>query len=398
MLKVWCLLRDQFAHVKPVESFFANRATFIYDAEWNPDTLISAQPDIVLTVNDYHYDVARCLQAARERAIPSLVLQDGILEWRCQYENPLFGAGGGAPQHQPVLADKIACLGLRSASTIASWGNTARVEVTGMPRLDVLQDTSVAPVSRPGRRILVMTAKNPGFTSAQREVTRQSLQALKEYLDQRHDIEVIWRVTTDLDKVLGVPNRLVQLSGSDLLSAISASDAVITTFSTTMLESMLLDRPVACLDFHNVPRFVETAWTISSADHIDSVVSEILNPRPEKILFQRHVLQENLFPGLASPRVAQLMERMVAFRHVHADGTAFPANMLDYSAWFPERDSTFNLSAIYPQQDAFKDQKLEDLQARAVRLESELGRLRHDNEQLKNRLSLLRLFKRFFGR
>src|SRR5881396_1907775 len=169
-IRAWCLLRDQFAHVKPLEEAFGAEAEFVYDSEWAPVRLIQEKPDIVICVNDYHVDIGRCLEAAREHGVPSLILQDGILEWRCQYENPLFGAGGGAPQHQPVLADKIACIGAQSVRQIAAWGNAHKVEVTGMPRLDYLLTTEAPPVRKPGTRILVMTAKNPGFTPEQREI------------------------------------------------------------------------------------------------------------------------------------------------------------------------------------------------------------------------------------
>jgi len=47
----------------------------------------------------------------------------------CQYENPLFGAGGGAAQHQPVLADKIAA-SARKAPADCRVGNAGKVEVT----------------------------------------------------------------------------------------------------------------------------------------------------------------------------------------------------------------------------------------------------------------------------
>ena len=117
-LSVWCLVRDQFAHVKPVEQFLGGRADFKYDSSWSPSQMLDAGPDVVICVNDVHYDVCRCLDAARRGGIPSIVLQDGILEWRCQYENPRLGAGGGAPQHQPVLADRIACIGPTSVVSL----------------------------------------------------------------------------------------------------------------------------------------------------------------------------------------------------------------------------------------------------------------------------------------
>src|SRR5579872_1337739 len=209
-MKIWCLLRDQFAHVKPVEASFDGRAEFVFDEVWDPARLVNGLPDLVLCVNDYYFDIVRCLDAARKTGIPSLVLQDGILEWRCQYQNPLFGAGGGAPQHQPVMADKIACLGHQSARQIAAWGNAAKVEVAGMPRLDYLLARKPAMPPKPARRILVMTSKNPGFTTSQREVTLQSLKDVKTVLGREAGVEIWWRVSKGMAVELNVENRLEQ--------------------------------------------------------------------------------------------------------------------------------------------------------------------------------------------
>jgi len=203
-LRVWCLQRDHRAYFESVERWFGPKATFVYDEQWDPAAMSAGEPDIVLCVNDWPYDVACCLDAAREQGIPSLVLQDGILEWRCQYENPLFGVGGGAPQHQPVLADKIACMGAQSARQIAAWGNSSKVEITGMPRLDYLLERKSNPAHSPVQRVLVMTAKNPGFTPAQREVTIRSLMDVKLFLDTRPDFQVSWRVGQTIAETLGV--------------------------------------------------------------------------------------------------------------------------------------------------------------------------------------------------
>ena len=71
-LLIWCLLRDQFAHVKPIEETLGDAAKFVYDGDWVPAKMIEARPDLVLCINDFHYDVAVCLEAAREHGIPSL--------------------------------------------------------------------------------------------------------------------------------------------------------------------------------------------------------------------------------------------------------------------------------------------------------------------------------------
>jgi hypothetical protein len=397
MMKVWCLLRDQFAHVKPVEECLGPRAQFVYDEAWDPEIMLGAQPDIVLGINDHHYEVACCLDAARTAKIPSLSLQDGILEWRCQYENPLFGYGGGAPQHQPVLADKIGCLGSQSARHIACWGNPAKVEVTGMPRLDQFLNRSLSAPTRPGKRILIMTAKKPWFTPEHKEVTLQAVRDLKEHLESLPGIELVWRISKSLEEEIKVENRLRELSAKELSEILGSVDAVVTTISTVILEAMLFDRPVAALDYHNVPRFAHTAWTISGPSHLGPVVAELLNPPANKMAFQRACLAESLrCDGPAAPRVAQLIEAMVT----HAQSTRssanvleFPANLLGYHEMYIPA-SLPPLSDLYPCAPVFAEKDVERLQLRLARCENEAGRLR---KQLKLQSKMVELKNNLFG-
>ena len=381
-LKIWCLLRDQFAHVKPVEEYFGARAAFIYDGDWVPEKMIQEGPDLVLCVNDWPYEVARCLDAAREARIPSLVLQDGILEWRCQYENPLFGAGGGAPQHQPVLADKIACIGSQSARQIAAWGNAGKVEVTGMPKLDTLLSRTLPARQKPGKRLLVMTAKKPWFYPEHREVVLRSLKDLKTYLDNRPDIQTVWRVTKDIKTLLNVDNTLTELSTTELAETLGQVDAVITTPSTTILESMLSNRPVAALDYFNVPRFVPTAWTISTEAHLPKTVPELLNPSASKMAFQDNCLRDCLrTEGSAAEHVADLIQKMVqvAWEQKKISGILLlPSNLLGLSGIFMCK-AEICLDQLYPNMEIFSETNVQVLQVR-------LARLFKENETMKGEL------------
>lgn len=108
---VRCLLRDQHGHVRPVEEWLGDQAVFIYDEASVPEKINIENTDIIICVNEHSYEIAQCIESARSLGIPSLLLQDGILEWRCQYTNLNFAAGGGVAQHQPVFSDKIACIG-----------------------------------------------------------------------------------------------------------------------------------------------------------------------------------------------------------------------------------------------------------------------------------------------
>jgi hypothetical protein len=381
-IRIWCLLRGQFAHVKPVEEHFGPRAEFIYDDTWDRSLMLSNRPDLVLCVNDYPYEISQCLDAARKEYIPSLVLQDGILEWRCQYENPLFGAGGGAPQHQPVLADKIACIGNQSARQIAAWGNLKKVEVTGMPSLDYVLKRKHKPVLRPGCRLLVMTAKKPGFTPEQTARTLQSLKDVKSYIRALSDVEVIWRTSKNVAQMLGIDNQLRECSSYELVDLIERVDAVITTPSTAILEAMLLNRPVAALDYHNVPRFVSTSWTISARDHIPKVIAELLNPPPRKMAFQRDCLMDCLAcADRAAPRVGALIEQMIAFARKAKNGQEkqMPLHLLSSEPAFSLTGGS-TLGEFYPENPLFFDNDVVSLQVR-------LARLQKRNEEIQKELN-----------
>lgn len=386
-LRVWCLMRDQFAHVRPVEEYLGARAEFTYDDTWEPARLLDAKPDLVLCVNDWPSGVALCLDAARDAGIPSLVIQDGILEWRCQYENPLFGAGGGAPQHQPVLADVIACIGRQSARQIAAWGNAGRVEATGMPRMDHLLGRAVKPRRTPGKRILVMTAKKAGFTEEQSAVTLRSLRDVRAHLETLAGVEVIWRVSREMADALGVANQMRETSSVELTEVVERSDAVITSISTAILETMLLDRPVAALDYHNVPRFVPTAWTISAPEHIAPVVAGILASDARRMAFQRDCLHDCLeCDGPAAPRVAALIERMAYAAAERRAGAATPALAGRGAAAIngdgadarASAHASPSLAELYPGQPVFAERDVQLLQARLARAEKDRERLERE--------------------
>lgn len=393
-LRVWCLLHDQFAHVKPVEEAFGSEAEFLYDGEWKPAEMLQQKPDVVVCVNDFHYDVACCLEAAKKAGIPSLTLQDGILEWRCQYENPLFGAGGGAPQHQPVLADKIACLGAQSARQIAAWGNAHKAEITGMPRLDYLLSNDAPAPRKPGNRMLVMTAKNPGFTPEQREITVRSLKDLKRCLEARKGLVVCWRISPEVAGEIGADNQYRQATSQELTALLREADAVITTPSTAILEAMLLKRPVAALDYHNVPRFVPTAWTISAPQHLEAVVNELLDPPPRKLAFQRDCLNDCLLcDGPAASRISRLIREMVRFaKEARQQGfqLRLPTRILaGENALAPGQPAP--LADLYPEQPVFRETRVSSLQLRLARLENENFRLKEQIASLDARLNSRRL-------
>jgi hypothetical protein len=377
-IRIYCLEREQFAHIKPVEEFMLGQAEFIYADDFDVESMLSANPDFVLCVNEYRYEIRQCLAVAREAKIPSLTLQDGVLEWRCQYENPIFGIQG-SPQHQPVLADKIACIGPQSARQISFWGNSEKVEITGMPRLVKVTERVFSRPEQPGKRILVMTAKKPWFTDAHREITLRSLFDIKAYFDEHPEIEVVWRLTKNVSDILKVDNQLKELSSLDLADVLENVDAVISTVSTAILEAMLAKRPVAALDYHNVPRFLHTSWTISSCEQIQGIVSELQMPSHRKMAFQDDCLHDSLRLDVdVSSQVAGLISKMAIIgrkARMSGEALAFPVNICNYSPFAQLQD--VELAQLYPENPIFQERDIRVLQSDLASANLEISRLKY---------------------
>jgi hypothetical protein len=380
-IKIRCLLRDQLGHILPVLEHLGNEALYDIDERWDPTAITPQTTDLVVCVNDFAYELTKCIDQARIAGIPSLTIQDGTLEWRCQYDNPMFSAGNGAPQHQPVLTDKIACLGALSARHIAAWGNADKVEVTGMPRLDNLVVRQIASRRPTGRdRVLVMTAKKPWFDETQRLIILRSLREVRDYLAARPEIDVVWRLTKKLEDELGVRNTLTSLDNLEIVQVLEGVDAVITTPSTAILEAMLCGKPVAALDYFNTPRFLPTAWTISASEHIAPIVEDLLEPPAPKLAFQRTCLRDALHcDGTAAPRVAELVRRMSALgrsSRARGDPLRLPANLLGTPGTPFTAPPPFDLAAMYPDQPVYRIRDASELQVRLMRAEKDLERLK----------------------
>lgn len=311
-------------HFKSLEALFHGR--FVYEPTYSVSSILSHEPKLVICFDEHYCEIGAAIAALKEQRIPVLQVMDGILEWRRTWEYTRDGVpvnGIANPLNQPALADKIACLGYRDARILSAWGNTGKCEIVGAPRLDGLlkrriQRLAEGPVGRrtnQKQRVLVMTAKTPGFTPEQVDRTLRSLGEVKRVLGAIGEIEVIWRLTQSLDAQLGIVNKVSDLTGGELHQVLSQVDAVITTPSTSMLEAMLLGVPVALLDYHNCPHYFESAWNIGASEHILDTVHSMLARRPERMFHQEFLLEEQLqCRVLATARLAKLIEHMIELK------------------------------------------------------------------------------------
>lgn len=351
-----------------------------------------------------HFDRFRqSLWTLKQNGVGTLYMIDGILEWRNAWENR--DDEPACPwTMRPALAHKIACIGPVQQTLLNSWGNTSKTELVGIPRFDSLAPQPIRAISSPVTkfRLLVMSAKCPGFTHQQIERTVESFRDLKEWLGTNtkdpclgdRDVEIVWRLTGDLAKRIDVENHCDDLSGKELAEIIGSVDAVITTPSTAMLESMRLGRPVAILDYHNTPQLNPAAWTISAQSQISSVISELVQPSAAKVGYQQFAMNAALLATHdATSRMSILIERMLSHMASSAndvaapnEGIQFPPNMLGDLPVEPPLE--FHHQQLYSSYPEFKEADTIELQTQLAHSRREIVHLQRELAQLQSELSV----------
>ena len=353
-----------------------------------------ADAGIVITHQHYRWEELSALRRVFEQQrVPTLVLADGILDYRNTWEHPDLPDGS---MFQPLLANKIACIGKGQARLIESWGNHGCCEVIGLPRLDHALSRSIPSIHQDGPlRLLVATATTPAFNDSQRRAVVRALACIKVRFEadptvSGRPIELTWRLTDGLDTEIGLPALGPVDDLPPLSSVIDASDAVITTPSTLYVESILRKRPTAILDFLNSPKYVPSVWTISAPEHLDPTLSEMANPAASKMQFQDFILHDQL--ECASPatgRMIQLVRAMIdsglAARQNHHP-LRLPAQIIRPERNEPSINEPFGLEDLYPENEVFKLRDVAGLQielSQAIkRLESMPRELAEKNEQI----------------
>ncbi|MDP7379715.1 MAG: hypothetical protein QF516_16715, partial [Pirellulaceae bacterium] len=107
--------------------------------------------------------------------------------------------------------------------------------------------------------------------------------------------EPTWRLTGTMAEQLGVANQLVQMDeGHELQTQLAGVDAVISTPSTAVLEAAMHGVPVAVLDYHGTPNYLNPAWSIRHKDDVAAVLHDLANPPADRMVFQSQTLFDQL--------------------------------------------------------------------------------------------------------
>ncbi len=354
-----------------------------------------AKPGDVAIFFSEHFDRFRqAIIELKQKNVATIYMIDGILEWRNAWENrPDEVACPFAMR--PVLSHKAACIGENQARILNGWANAAKTEIVGIPRFDRYRgsiepsDSSEHPRSDRDRfRLLVMTAKTPAFTTDQWSAVRRAVADCKSFADRHADsVEVLWRLTGGLDSTIGVENSTNDRLGVELCDALDNVDAVISTPSTAIVESMLMGKPTALLNYFDCPSYINLAWTIVHDSQIQRVVSQLQRPDTKKMHFQNQQLQSLLYRE--SPAKNRMIELVVKMQEEAESQIAdqkmlsFEPNLLSMPKLSPV---AFKAEAIFPESNEFAETDLEEIQSQLAHSRRHIDHLNRQIEQLKTEL------------
>ncbi len=342
-----------------------------------------------------HFDRFRdAIIQLRARNVATLYAIDGILEWRNAWENDPDEPACPWTM-RPVLSHKVACIGPSQARVLCAWGNASKVELIGLPRFDRYTNLD-APQGKSGGgrcRILVTTAKCPGFTAKQRQLIKQSLLDVKRWheciaAEDPSQIELVWRLTGELPRELGVENQLVETTGRDLADTLKQVDMVITTPSTVQLEAMLFGKPMAILDYSNSPRYVDAAWRITHSEQIDAEIRLMQSASARRMFYQAMLLEDALLvDGGAAQRMVHLIQGMLNQAaeqlKVGAD-LVFPDPIIEPAMGLQR--TRLDHQTLFPHHFAFQQDDKLILQSELAHARREISHLHGQIESLRNEL------------
>jgi len=360
--------------------------------------------DVAIFFSEHFERFRTAVVELRKKRIATIYLVDGILEWRNAWENTDEELACPFTM-RPVLSDKVAAIGPSQARILAGWGNPGKIEVVGIPRLDRWveswrSETPETPTNDSGPfRILVATAKTPGFTDQQIATTIRSLTDLKNHFETVESIsgrpfEVKWRLTSGLDERIGVENSLSDLSGNELQHEITKCDAFITTPSTAMLEAMLQHKPTALLNYHDCPVYVPAAWHIRSQESIAPVLDQLIRPTAAHLHFQNAVVADTLQVAQpATERLVQLIHSMLAaYERQSQSGNPVEigTNLLPnpfYASQLSDAPCKMDHASVFSDHAAFTESvELDQVQSQLGHARREIERLLKIQERLEGKV------------
>jgi hypothetical protein len=273
-----------------------------YSDEWEPPK----DAGLIISHDAYRKESCSALFKSINRNIPTLILADGILEYRncwIKKHETIYGVFNPIPGH------KLACIGNSQARHVAAWNEPNTCEVVGLVRNTRFYNVFKGVNHNGG--ILICTSNNPWFNSKEQEQVINYFKRLRDVLNNlKHDI--YWRIHPELAESI----KVASTHKLPLQLDIERSRIAFCMPSTVLLECMLSKRPSCLLNIFNTPHYVNCAWHLNSVNSVFDTIADMINPPVEKIRFQNIILRDHL--QIHEPPINRLF-KLISIMHSIGD-------------------------------------------------------------------------------
>ena len=311
-LALWKLTKNEILYL-----FFERFLRMIDYIETTKHIIDVEKPDVMVVLDERSGFGRAVVTTGKLKSIPTLVVQHGLI-----VDHPIFG---------PSLADKIAVFGDYTKEVLIKRGVRERqIVVTGQPRFDRLItrkfDERIHKLLNldGSKNIIVLTTE-----AIDKFETLKMLHEVMNIIKNFPELQLVIKLHPDEDlewyrsKIaeIGVKDAVI-VRNVDLRDVLNICEILITRYSTTALEAMILNKHVICLDIGKkmsryIP-YVEEGAAIGVYNYEDLApaiknilynheVRNKLKDAMKKFVYNHAYKQD----GGASKRVANLIEQMV---------------------------------------------------------------------------------------
>jgi len=311
-VSLYSSLEIRFMHL-----FLSKFMEIVETIEITKEVIEIEEPDIIIEMGDRNWYVKTVIAVGRLMKTPTLIIQHGMVA-----DHPNYG---------PIYADKMAVWGKAMKDVLIKRGvRPDQLVVTGHPRYDIFykkdfkKERIYHELKIDGdKRIIVLTTQ-PVSSKENEALLYGVINAMKNFPDKQLVIKLhpsedpMWY--QELIKEMGADDVIIT-KNVDLHELLNACDIMITLYSTTAVEAMILDKPVITINLMNKPDILPYAERGAA---IGVYKSEDIAPTINRILYDEKTKQQladnrkkfiydwtYLSDGNASRRVADLIEEML---------------------------------------------------------------------------------------
>lgn len=241
--------------------------------------------DLFIYFDDISSEVKFTTKIAKCMGLPVILVVDGVLEYSNIFYNKKFKYSYGL--YHPCIADLV----LTSNST-----DKVFFEKRGFKSM-IFQNRRIYPIGNvkndveKNKYLLITTANTPYFNSDEFCALIFLLKKLIENL-KHNMIDYRFRIFDEkIINALGVTSDVNLINGS-FQECARNSLAVISTPSSILYTSIMLDIPTCCIQYRNTPVFMNMAWNLSNEYHIQSLLESMTSREYERMNYQRSIIDE----------------------------------------------------------------------------------------------------------